>query len=139
MGKRRQERMAVEIKRVISGIIQEEIKDPRINFSSVSITRVEVSSDASHARINISILGDDEKQEATMKALQKAKGYIRSELAGQLQVRHAPELEFRLDKSIEHGIRISSLIEELHQEAADKGQAPAGFDDKAGGRDRDDE
>jgi len=115
MGKRRQERMAVEIKRVISAIIQEELKDPRIDVSSVSITRVDVASDISHARINISVLGDADKQEATLKALQKAKGYIRSEVAGQLQIKHAPELEFRLDKSIEHGIRISSLLDELNQ------------------------
>lgn len=116
MSKRRQERMSVEVKRVLSRIIQEDIKDPRIDFSSVSITRVDVSNDYSHARVNISILGDEAKQEETMKALQKAKGYIRTELAREIQVRHAPELEFRLDRSIEHGIRISSLLEELKEE-----------------------
>ena len=116
MSKRRQERMSVEVKRVLSRIIQENIKDPRIDFSSVSITRVDVSNDYSHARVNISILGDEAKQEETMKALQKAKGYIRTELAREIQVRHAPELEFRLDRSIEHGIRISSLLEELKEE-----------------------
>ncbi|MEN6348039.1 MAG: 30S ribosome-binding factor RbfA [Syntrophomonas sp.] len=116
MSKRRQERMSVEVKRVLSRIIQEDIKDPRIDFSSVSITRVDVSNDYSHARVNISILGDEAKQEETMKALQKARGYIRTELAKEIQVRHAPELEFRLDRSIEHGIRISSLLEELKEE-----------------------
>ncbi len=116
MSKRRQERMSVEIKRVLSRIIQEDIKDPRIDFSSVSITRVEVPNDLSHARINISILGDEQKQEETMKALQKAKGYLRTELAREIQIRHAPELELRLDKSIEHGIRISSLLEGLKEE-----------------------
>ncbi len=116
MSKRRQERMSVEIKRVLSQIIQEDIKDPRIDFSSVSITRVEVANDLSHARVNISILGDEAKQEETMKALQKAKGYLRTELAREIQVRHAPELELRLDKSIEHGIRISALLEGLKEE-----------------------
>ncbi len=113
MAKRRQERMAVEIKRILSSIIQQDIKDPRIDFSTVSITRVDIPADISHARINISILGDEAKQTETMKALQNAKGHIRSELARQLQIRHAPDLEFRLDKSIEHGIRMSSLLEEL--------------------------
>lgn len=117
MTKRRQERMAVEIKRSLSSIIQYEIKDPRIDFSTVSITRVDIPADISHARINISILGDEAKQNETMKALQKAKGHIRTELARQLQIRHAPELEFRLDKSIEHGIRMSTLLEELSKEA----------------------
>ncbi len=120
MGKRRQERMTVEIKRILSNIIQYDIKDPRIDFSTVSITRVDIPNDISHARINISILGDEAKQAETMQVLQKAKGHIRTELAQQLQIRHAPELEFRLDKSIEHGIRMSSLLEELSKEAAEK-------------------
>ncbi|MDD2585210.1 MAG: 30S ribosome-binding factor RbfA [Syntrophomonadaceae bacterium] len=116
MSKRRQERMAVEIQRVLSQILQEDIKDPRIDFTTVSITRVDIASDLSHARVNISILGDETKQEETMQVLQKAKGYLRSELARGIQVKHAPELEFRLDKSIEHGIRISSILESLKEE-----------------------
>lgn len=120
MGKRRQEKMAVEIKRVLSAIFQHDLKDPRINFSTVSVTRVDIPADISHARINISVLGDEAKQTETMQALQKARGYIRTELARQLQIRHAPELEFRLDRSIEHGIHISSLLEELSKEAESK-------------------
>lgn len=115
MGKRRQERMSVEIKRALSRIIREEIKDPRIDFTTVSLTRVDVANDCSFARVNFSVLGDNEKQEETIKALQKAKGFIRSELAREIQIRHAPELDFRLDKSIEHGIKISSLLEELKE------------------------
>lgn len=114
MGKRRQERMSVEIKRILATIIQEHIKDPRIDFSSVSVTRVDVAQDISHARVYISVLGSEEKQAETMQALQKARGYIRSELAQAIQIRHAPDLEFRLDRSIEHGIRISSLLDSLH-------------------------
>ena len=117
MGKRRQERMAVEIKRILSVIFQQYLKDPRIDFSTVSVTRVDIPADISHARINISVLGDETRQTETMQALQKARGYIRTELARQLQIRHAPELEFRLDRSIEHGIHMSSLLEELSKEA----------------------
>lgn len=113
MGKRRQEKMAVEIKRILATIIQEHIKDPRIDFSSVSVTRVDVAQDISHARVYISVLGDEAKQGETMSALQKARGYIRSQLAHAIQIRHAPELEFRLDRSIEHGLRISSLLDTL--------------------------
>lgn len=113
MGKRRQEKMAVEIKRILATIIQEHIKDPRIDFSSVSVTRVDVAQDISHARVYISVLGDEAKQAETMSALQKARGYIRSQLAHAIQIRHAPELEFRLDRSIEHGLRISSLLDTL--------------------------
>lgn len=116
MSKRRQERMAVEIKRSLSRILQEDIKDPRIDFSTVSVTRVDVSNDLGHARLHISILGDAARQEEVMAVLQKAKGHIRSEMAREFDVRHFPELEFKLDKSIEHGIHISSLLQELSQE-----------------------
>ncbi len=117
MSKRRQERMSVEIMRILSQIIQEEVKDPRIEFKNLSITRIDLSNDYSHARVNVSILGDEEQREETMQALQKAKGYIRSVLVQHLKTRHAPELEFRLDRSIEHGIRMSSLLEKLKEEA----------------------
>ncbi len=122
MGKRRQERMSVEIKRMLSTIIQEEVKDPRIDFGCVSITRVDVAQDISHARVYISVLGNEEKQNETMQALQKARGYIRSELAKGIQIRHAPDLEFRLDKSVEHGIRIATLLHEINVGEASKEQ-----------------
>jgi len=117
MGKRRQERMAVEIKRIIAAIIHEHMKDPRIDGKAVSVTRVDVAQDISHARIYFSILGTEEEQAAAMQALQKARGYIRSELAHAIQVRHAPELEFRLDHSIEHGIKISTILDSLAERA----------------------
>jgi ribosome-binding factor A len=116
MSKRRQERMSVEIQRLLAQIMREQIKDPRVDFSTVSVTRVDVSPDLGHARVNISILGNEEKQQEIMKVLEKAKGFVRTELARGVQLRHAPELEFRLDKSIEHGIRISSLLDEIKQE-----------------------
>lgn len=116
MSQRRQERMAVELKRSLSRILQEEIKDPRLDFSTVSVSRVDVTNDLSHARVYISILGDEARQQETMTALQKAKGFIRTVLAGEIQIRHAPEIEFRLDRSIEHGVRISSLLEEILEE-----------------------
>jgi ribosome-binding factor A len=116
MTKRRQERMSVEIQRFLAQILMEQIKDPRVDLSTVSVTRVDVSPDLGHARIHISVLGNEEKQQQTMKVLEKAKGFVRTELAKGIQLRHAPELEFRLDKSIEHGIRISSLLEEIKQD-----------------------
>ncbi len=116
MSRRRQERMSIEIRRIMARIIQEEIKDPRIDSTSVSITRVDVTNDLSHARVNVSVLGDNDKQDETMQALQKAKGYIRTQLVQDLQVKHAPELEFRLDRSIEHGIHIAALLDELKEE-----------------------
>lgn len=115
MSKRRQERMSVEIKKVISQILQNEIKDPRIDYSCVSVNRVDLSNDISFARVYFSILANEAGQEETIQALQKAKGYIRSEMAKMLKLRHVPELEFRIDKSIEHGIKISALLSELKE------------------------
>ena len=114
MTKRRQERMAVEIQRVLAQIIRDDIKDPRIDFSEVSINKIELSSDLSHAKVYVSIMGDETKQTETIQAIQKAKGYLRSELAQAIQLRHAPELDIKLDQSIEHGIRIAALLDELN-------------------------
>jgi ribosome-binding factor A len=108
--------MAVELKKVLSRILQEEIKDPRLDISAVSVSQVELSNDLSHARVYISIMGNDEKQQETMKALEKARGFIRSRMAEEIQVRHVPEIDFRLDRSIEHGIRISSLLDKIMEE-----------------------
>lgn len=116
MSRRRQERMAVELKRTLSRILLEDIKDPRMDSSTVSVSRVEVTNDLGHARVYISILGDEQKQHETMAALEKARGFIRSGVAGEIQIRHAPEIEFRLDRSIEHGIHMSSLLDEIMEE-----------------------
>ncbi|MDR1616312.1 MAG: 30S ribosome-binding factor RbfA [Syntrophomonadaceae bacterium] len=116
MSKRRQDRMANEMKRAVALIIQENIKDPRIDFTNVSVTRIDVSNDLmSHARINFSVLGDEEAQKQTMEALQKAKGYIRTALSRMIQVRRFPELDFCLDRSIEHGMHISEILKELKE------------------------
>ncbi len=120
MSNRRPERMAIEMKRMIAKVLQEEVKDPRLDFSSISITRIEVTNDLSHAKISVSVLGEEEKQKAAMKALQSAKGYIRTKLSHSIQVRHFPELEFILDKSIEHGFRISSILKELEEKEGGK-------------------
>lgn len=120
MSKRRQERMSIEIKKILAQIIQGQVKDPRIDFATVSVTRVDVTNDLSHAKINVSILGDSAKQEDSMKALQNARGFVRKELAQQLQVRHAPDLEFLLDKSVEHGLRINALLNDIKAEEQQK-------------------
>ncbi|MBO8158307.1 30S ribosome-binding factor RbfA [Thermosyntropha sp.] len=114
MNRRRQERLAEEIKRTLSMIIKD-LKDPRVDFTRVSVTRVELTNDLSHARIYISILGNEAEQKEIMEVIQKAKGFIRSRLASEIQLRHAPDIDLRLDKSIEHGIRISSLLNEINK------------------------
>lgn len=111
MSEHRAERLAELIKEELSELLQREIKDPRIGFAS--ITRVNVSRDMSHVKIYVSILGDEHQQQDTMKGLESAKGFIRSELGKRIRLRHTPELHFVADTSLEEGARILSLLNQI--------------------------
>ena len=115
MTSHRQDRIAVEIQRILSNIVQNEMKDPRINSGKVSISRVEASPDVSFARVYFSLLGSEEERQEAFHILGKAKGFLRSELAHRLQVRHVPELDFRIDTAIEHGVKMAALLTKLEQ------------------------
>jgi len=112
VNRRRLEKMSEEIRREISGILSEQVKDPRLDM--VSVTRVDVSNDLGSARIMVSVLGDEQKQEQAMQALEKGRGFIRAELSSRIRLRHVPEISFRLDKSIEHGMKIAAILDELN-------------------------
>ena len=111
----RPERVEQFIKEELSQILQREVRDPRIGF--VSVTDVEVSVDLRHARVFVSVLGDAEAKAATMDGLRSASGYIRRELGGRLQMRHTPDISFRLDDSIERGARVNKLLGEVAKES----------------------
>ncbi|MFF2888120.1 30S ribosome-binding factor RbfA [Paenibacillus sp. NPDC057967] len=113
MAKIRVGRVSEQIKKELSQIIQMELKDPRIGF--ITVTGVETTSDLSQARIYLSVLGNDEQKEATLKALASATGYLRSELGKRMKLRHTPELLFKFDSSIEYGSRIESLLEDINR------------------------
>jgi ribosome-binding factor A len=119
----RAERLAELIRAEASEIIQRGLKDPRIGF--VSITDVVVSPDLRHAKIFVSVLGDDEVKRRTMEGLARATGHVRSELGSRLAIRFVPEVLFRLDESIERGARISSLLRGVTEEGP---REPAGGD-----------
>jgi len=125
---RRTERLQEFIKEQVSEIIQQHVRDPRIGF--VSITDVEVSADLRHAKIFISVLGDEDAKTASMAGLESALKFIRGELGRRLEMRYTPEIMFRLDTSIERGSRIVSLIRDVTQGAT--------HDDNAAPPDRDD-
>ncbi len=119
MNKKRLSRIAEEIKRVVSQLIQREIKDHRIS-PLTSINKVEVTNDLSYAKIYISVMGNDEDKENTLTGLKSAKGFIRREIGNRIDLRHAPEPVFYLDESIEQSLYISKLIEEVNREDKDK-------------------
>lgn len=107
----RVERLAEAIKKELSDLLHQEIKDPRIGFTT--ITDVEVSADLRHAKIYVSVYGSEEEQRSTMEALRRAQGFIRTELGRRIQLRHVPEISFKLDDSIRRGARVIELLEEV--------------------------
>lgn len=109
----RQHRVASIIKKDISEIIQFDLKDPNVGFCT--ITDVEVTNDYSYAKIYVSFIGKYERKQAGLKALNHAKGYIRSQLGSKLSMRKVPELIFILDDSIEKGQLIDSIISQTKQ------------------------
>ncbi len=111
-------RISEEVKKEVSNIIQNEIKDPRLP-SLVSIIDCNVSKDLGHAKIYISVLGNDEEKKNAIKALKSAAGFIRHELGHRIQLRCTPELHFELDTSIEHGIYINKLLDDAKKDFKD--------------------
>lgn len=101
-----------EVLKELSNIIRSEIKDPRIN-PMTSVVSVEVAPDLKTCKAYISVLGDEKSQQDTIAGLKSAEGYIRRELARTVNLRNTPEIKFILDQSIEYGINISKLIDEV--------------------------
>ena len=110
----RQEKLAELIAVELSDLLRTRIKDPRVGFAS--ITHVEVSGDLRHAKVFVSVMGTQEEQAETIKALKHAAGFLRHELASRLVLRYMPEITFKLDTSIEEGARILDLIRQVEQE-----------------------
>mgnify|MGYP004503771665 FL=1 len=101
-----------EVQRELSNIIRGEIKDPRIN-PLTSVVAVEVAPDLKTCKAHISVLGDEESQAKTLAGLKSAEGFIRSKLAKTVNLRNTPEIRFVLDQSIEYGVKMSKMIDEV--------------------------
>ena len=104
----------MEVRRELSEIIRLGIKDPRIH-PMTSVVAVEVTPDLKYCKAYISVLGDEEAAKATIQGLKSAEGYVRRELARRINLRNTPELKFILDQSIEYGVTMSRLIDEVTQ------------------------
>ena len=107
-------RINEEVHRELSNIIRGEIKDPRVS-SLCSVVAVEVAPDLKTAKAYISVLGDEKAQADTMEGLRSSAGYIRKLLASNINLRNTPETQFILDQSIEYGVRMSKMIDDLNQ------------------------
>lgn len=102
-----------EVQRALSKIIREEIKDPRIALMT-SVTAVEVAPDLKTCKAYISVLGDAGAKEDTIAGLRSAEGYVRRLLAKSVNLRNTPEIRFVLDESIEYGVTMSKLIDDVN-------------------------
>ena len=105
-------RINAEVQKELSNIIRGEIKDPRIH-PMTSVMAVEVAPDLKTCKAFISVLGSDAAKQSTIRGLENAEGYIRRELARNLNLRNTPEIRFILDESIEYGVNMSKLIDDV--------------------------
>ena len=113
---RRVSRVAELIKREVSQMLLNGIKDDRVGTGMVSVTDVDVSGDLQHAKIYVSIYGTDEAKVETMAGLKSATGYVRSELGARVRLRRTPEVIFLEDRSIERGNKVLALLNQLNHE-----------------------
>jgi ribosome-binding factor A len=111
---RRPEQMAETLRQVITDSLAREIRDPRVGF--VTITGVLVSGDLSHARVMVSVPGEDAEKTRALEGLQSAAGFLRSRAARALTTRTVPELHFELDRGLEHAARINELLNTIRRE-----------------------
>ena len=110
---KRADRVNALLQRELGTIISEELRDPRIAFSTV--TAVETTDDLRSAKVHVSVLGDEDQIASTMRALEEAKAYLRHELGSRVELRYVPELSFFSDRSAERSARIATLLREAKE------------------------
>ena len=110
----RSNRVAEQMKKELGEIIGRKIKDPRVGF--VTVTDVAVTGDLQQATVYITSLGNDRERAETLKALEKASGFIRSEIGSRIRLRRTPEIMFEFDSSVAYGNKIDELLRSLHED-----------------------
>lgn len=113
-------RINMEVQRELSEIVRMEIKDPRVSAAMTSIVAVEVTPDLKYCKAYISVLGNDDVARNALAGLKSAVGYIRRELARRINLRNTPEISFVLDQSIEYGVNMSKLIDEVTRDIKER-------------------
>jgi ribosome-binding factor A len=125
---RRTARVAEQIKREVSLMLMNDIKDDRVGAGLVSVMDVDVSGDLQHAKIFVSIYGTDEAKAETMEGLKSATGFVRTALGQRVRLRRTPEVIFVEDKSIERGNKVLSLLNQLSRDRQDADLAAMGHE-----------
>ena len=115
MSNPRLQRVAGQIKKEMSTIIREEVKDPRVSATIITLTDVTVSRDLGHAWIYVSIMEDNSDEKTLiLNALENASGFIRTQIGKRIRLRHIPELHFVSDQSIEYGAHINEVLKNIN-------------------------
>ena len=114
---RRPEQVGETLRQVITDALARYVRDPRVGF--VTVTAVLVTNDLSHARVMVSVPGEDADKSRALEGLQSAAGFLRSRAAKSLTTRSVPELHFELDRGLEHAARINELLNTIRREEQD--------------------
>ena len=114
---RRPEQVAETLRQVITDALLREVRDPRVGF--VTVTSVQVTGDLSHAKVLVSVPGEEADKARAVEGLRSAAGFLRSRAARVLTTRTVPELHFELDAGLEHAARIEELLQEIRREERD--------------------
>lgn len=114
---RRPEQVAENIRQVLGEALTRDLRDPRVGF--VTITRVTVSPDLSHAKVRVSVQGDEDTKAAALEGLRSAAGFLRTKVARAMTTRTVPGLQFELDRGLEHAARINEVLASLRREEQD--------------------
>ncbi len=110
MSSDRMRRVDEALREVLSDAIAKDLQDPRVGF--VTVTGVKTSPDLRHARVYVSVLGDEQAREASLAGLRSAHGFLQGAIAAQLSLKRTPTLTIHFDESVQRGMRISALIDE---------------------------
>jgi ribosome-binding factor A len=126
MSSRRAQKVAEAIREVVSMAILTELNDPRVQ--DVTVTYVEVSPDLRYAKVLVSVMGDENHQQLSLRGLQSAAGFLQSKIAKQVEMRYTPRLTFILDQGVKRSIEIARILREVLPPAENEQPAPADDD-----------
>jgi ribosome-binding factor A len=113
-GFKRQDRLRDQIKREVADILLHTVKNPKIGF--VTITDVEVSKDLRYAKVYYSCMGDGPQKKESARALERTKGVVQAELGKRLRIRQTPQISYHVDRSLDYGEKIDSLLDQIRRE-----------------------
>ena len=128
MTSRRTLKVASAIREVVSMAILTDLKDPRVR--DVTVTFVEVTPDLRQAKVHVSIMGDETKQNLSLRGLKAAAGYLQAKVNDRIELRYTPRLEFKLDRGVKHSLEVERILKEVLPSENDEGAAPADAQDE---------